>query len=110
MKKRIASIARQKIDTLFSQKKREPSLRLVLLHTTLIECILDEIDPPLRETDKTSIVDENIIRSKHSIIASRRNVWEDVSEHPTGCATGDVVPKTMDASMAIVMGILTDVC
>ena len=43
-------------------------------------------------------------------IPSKWNVWQDISERPTGCATGDVVPKTMDALMAIVMGILTDVC
>ena len=59
-KERIASVAQQKIDFLFSQKKREPSLRFVLLHTTLLERIRTEIDLPLRETDETRTIDENI--------------------------------------------------
>ena len=59
----------------------------------------------LRSDDPSSVTEMNV---ESFLLNCKR--WQDVSEHPTSCATGDVVPKTMDASMASVVGILTDVC
>ena len=38
------------------------------------------------------------------------NVWQAAGKRATGCAKGEAVPEVMDALMASVMGILTDVC
>jgi hypothetical protein len=43
-KERIASIAEHKLSYLVGQKKREPSLRKVLLHAGFLERVLDSID------------------------------------------------------------------
>jgi hypothetical protein len=40
----MASIAEHKLGYLVSQKRREPSLRRVLLHATFLERVLDKID------------------------------------------------------------------
>jgi hypothetical protein len=43
-KERMASIAEQRLSFLVGQKKREPSLRKVLLHAGFLERVLDSID------------------------------------------------------------------
>jgi hypothetical protein len=43
-KERVASIAENKLRYLVSQRRREPSLRQVLLHASFLERVLDSID------------------------------------------------------------------
>jgi hypothetical protein len=54
---RMASIAESKLSYLVSQKRREPSLRRVLLHAGFLEHVLDRIDSysPEREDDEPMI-------------------------------------------------------
>src|SRR5271170_1809681 len=56
-KERMASIAENKLGYLVSQKRREPSLRQVLLHAGFLERVLDSIDASTPE----SIADEPLI-------------------------------------------------
>ena len=49
-KERMASVAESKLQYLVSQKRREPSLREVLLHAGFLERVLDSLDASQPET------------------------------------------------------------
>jgi hypothetical protein len=60
-KERLASVAEMKLGYLVSQKRREPSLRQVLLHAGFLERVLDSIDASTPE----SIKDEPLIEEDY---------------------------------------------
>src|SRR5271170_5180763 len=60
-KERMASIAENKLGYLVSQKRREPSLRQVLLHAGFLERVLDSIDA----TTPEQIEDEPMIDAEY---------------------------------------------
>jgi hypothetical protein len=60
-KERLASVAEMKLGYLVSQKRREPSLRQVLLHAGFLERVLDSIDASTPE----SIQDEPLIEENY---------------------------------------------
>jgi len=60
-KERMASIAENKLGYLVSQKRREPSLREVLLHAGFLERVLDSIDASTAE----SVEDEPMIEEDY---------------------------------------------
>ena len=62
---RMASIAESKLGYLVSQKRREPSLRRVLLHAGFLERVLDSIDAYTPE----SVDDEPMIDDEPSTVA-----------------------------------------
>jgi len=61
-KERMASLAENKLTFLVSQRKREPSLRQVLLHAGFLERVLDSIDAttPEQLADEPMIVEEPV--------------------------------------------------
>ena len=63
-KERMASIAEAKLGYLVSQKRREPSLRRVLLHAGFLERVLDALDASTPEpaVDEPMIEDEYQLR------------------------------------------------
>jgi len=59
-KERMASIAETKLTYLVSQKRREPSLRQVLLHAGFLERVLDSIDATTPESmEDEPMIDED---------------------------------------------------
>jgi hypothetical protein len=60
-KERLASVAEMKLGYLVSQKRREPSLRQVLLHAGFLERVLDSIDASTPE----SVNDEPLIEEDY---------------------------------------------
>jgi hypothetical protein len=60
-KERLASVAEMKLGYLVSQKRREPSLRQVLLHAGFLERVLDSIDASTPE----SMQDEPLIEEAY---------------------------------------------
>jgi hypothetical protein len=59
-KERMASIAESKLGYLVSQKRREPSLRQVLLHAGFLERVLDSIDATTPEPiEEEPLIDED---------------------------------------------------
>jgi hypothetical protein len=58
-KERMASIAEHKLGYLVSQKRREPSLRQVLLHAGFLERVLDSIDASVPDTIDEPMIDED---------------------------------------------------
>jgi hypothetical protein len=58
-KERMASIAEHKLGYLVSQKRREPSLRQVLLHAGFLERVLDSIDAAVSDTIDEPMIDED---------------------------------------------------
>jgi hypothetical protein len=57
-KERLASIAEHKLGYLVSQKRREPSLRQVLLHAGFLERVLDSLDASHPEDDDEPMIEE----------------------------------------------------
>ena len=59
-KEHMASIAENKLSYLISQKRREPSLRQVLLHAGFLERVLDSIDTSTPESiEDAPMIDED---------------------------------------------------
>jgi hypothetical protein len=58
-KERMASIAEHKLGYLVSQKRREPSLRQVLLHAGFLERVLDSIDAAVADSVDEPMIDED---------------------------------------------------
>jgi hypothetical protein len=59
-KERIASVAEAKLGYLVTQKRREPSLRQVLLHASFLERVLDSIEATTPESfEDEPIIDES---------------------------------------------------
>ena len=56
-KERLASIAEHKLTYLVSQKRREPSLRHVLLHAGFLERVLDSLDASHPEDDDEPMIE-----------------------------------------------------
>lgn len=64
-KERIASMAEAKLGYLVSQKRREPSLRQVLLHASFLERVLDNIEATAPESyDDEPMIDETYERAE----------------------------------------------
>jgi len=80
-KERMASIAENKLGYLVSQKRREPSLRKVLLHAGFLERVLDSLDA----TTPESIADEPMIDEEYAPVEMKGSFApEPVYEiHPT---------------------------
>lgn len=58
-KERIAAVAESKLGYLVSQKRREPSLRHVLLHASFLERVLDSLDNSTPEpVEDAPLIDE----------------------------------------------------
>jgi len=57
-KERMASIAEHKLGYLVSQKRREPSLRKVLLHAGFLERVLDSLDATHPEEEEEVMIEE----------------------------------------------------
>jgi hypothetical protein len=64
-KERMASIAETKLTYLVSQKRREPSLRQVLLHAGFLEKVLDSID----STTPEEIAAEPMIEEEPQVVS-----------------------------------------
>jgi len=79
---RMASIAESKLSYLVSQKRREPSLRAVLLHASFLERVLDKIDsytPPAAEEDEPMIDDvvpAPVVESRPEVHSSLATIVE----------------------------------
>ena len=71
-KERMASIAEHKLGYLVSQKRREPSLREVLLHAGFLERVLDSIDA----TTPESIEDEPMIEEDYEQVEMKGSFVE----------------------------------
>jgi len=68
-KENLASIAEMKLGYLVSQKRREPSLRHVLLHAGFLERVLDSIDASTPE----SINDEPLIEEDYQHVEMKES-------------------------------------
>ena len=71
-KERMASIAENKLGYLVSQKRREPSLRKVLLHAGFLERVLDSIDASTPE----SFEDEPMIEEDYQQVEMKGSFVE----------------------------------
>lgn len=67
-KERMASIAENKLGYLVSQKRREPSLRQVLLHAGFLERVLDSIDASTPEAEPMIEEDYQPVEMKGSFV------------------------------------------
>jgi len=67
-KERMASIAENKLGYLVSQKRREPSLRQVLLHAGFLERVLDSIDASTPEAEPMIEEDYQQVEMKGSFV------------------------------------------
>jgi len=82
-KERMASIAENKLSYLVSQKRREPSLRQVLLHAGFLERVLDSIDASTPE----SIEDEPMIEEDYQPLEMKGSFVEPSYEVHESLAT-----------------------
>lgn len=81
-KERMASIAEHKLGYLVSQKRREPSLRKVLLHAGFLERVLDSLDATHPEEEEEEVMIEEKQESLYTpeIHASLSTIVEEVEE------------------------------
>lgn len=79
-KERMASIAENKLGYLVSQKRREPSLREVLLHAGFLERVLDSIDESVADE---STQDEPMMEGDYQQVEMKGSfITEEVKEEP----------------------------
>jgi hypothetical protein len=87
-KERIAELAENKLDRLFSRKTREPSLHYVLLQATLLIRISNGLESPLEASPKYNVIcgdreaaetEKELVKSVCQEIGSEVIVMEDIT-------------------------------